>query len=336
MVFASIAEMASISTSGGQYHWVSEFAPKIYHRFLSWLAGSISVLGWQIGLASLAFIVVTVIQGLIVLDDSAYVSERWQGTLLVMAVAAFAIIFNSFVAIKLPNDSAVHMSVEIKDASLTLPRVIMTSAVINGILGWVMTITFCFTLGNLLDVNQSATGHSFIQVFLNATKGRGGASVMTAIITINITSACISTVATVSRQTWSFARDGGLPFSGFLAHVMPGWKIPLNSVLITFAMTCLVSLINIRSTVAFIAIGSAALVSILSTYFFSISVLICRRFQGTLPPHRWDLGKFGLAVAWLMTVWFFGFFPLSTPVVLSSMNWNCAMYGGIIIIGLVY
>lgn len=37
-----------------------------------------------------------------------------------------------------------------------------------------------------------------------------------------------------------------------------------------------------------------------------------------------------------MTVWFFGFFPLSTPVVLSSMNWNCAMYGGIIIIGLVY
>lgn len=113
---------------------------------------------------------------------------------------------------------------------------------------------------------------------------------------IKIISTFFSTVGTVSRQTWSFARDGGLPFSGFLAHVMPGWKIPLNSVLITFAMTCLVSLINIRSTVAFIAIGSAALVSILSTYFFSISVLICRRFQGTLPPHRWDLGKFGLFI----------------------------------------
>lgn len=204
----------------------------------------------------------TVIQGLIVLDDSAYVSERWQGTLLVMAVAAFSIIFNSFLASKLPMveglvlilhlvgffavliplwilaprfsaseafgtitnlggwpsnglsfmvglltpvytllgaDSAVHMAEEIKDASLTLPRAIMASASINGILGWVMTITFCFTLGNLLDITQSATGYPFIQVFYNATKSRGGASVMTAIIIINITSACISTVATVYR-----------------------------------------------------------------------------------------------------------------------------------------
>jgi amino acid transporter len=63
MVFASIAEMASISpTSGGefdrhipahnfetqsnpwlaflgQYHWVSEFAPRSSQRFLSWLVG---------------------------------------------------------------------------------------------------------------------------------------------------------------------------------------------------------------------------------------------------------------------------------------------------------
>ena len=62
-------------TSGGQYHWVSEFAPKSYQRFLSWFVGKIdahssieprlmgakgwaSVIGWQIGLASLVFIVV--------------------------------------------------------------------------------------------------------------------------------------------------------------------------------------------------------------------------------------------------------------------------------------
>ena len=40
LVFASLAEMASISpTSGGQYHWVSEFAPPRYGKFLSWLVG---------------------------------------------------------------------------------------------------------------------------------------------------------------------------------------------------------------------------------------------------------------------------------------------------------
>jgi hypothetical protein len=28
-------------TSGGQYHWVSEFAPKKYQKFLSYMTGTI-------------------------------------------------------------------------------------------------------------------------------------------------------------------------------------------------------------------------------------------------------------------------------------------------------
>ncbi|RMZ86823.1 hypothetical protein DV736_g5952, partial [Chaetothyriales sp. CBS 134916] len=407
LVFASIAEMASISpTSGGQYHWVSEFAPKKYQRFLSWLVGWVSVLGWQIGLASLTFIVGTLIQGLIVLNDASYVFERWHGTLLVIAIVAFCILFNSFFASKLPMiegivliihllgffavliplwtlsprlaasdvfgtitnlggwssnglsfmvglltpvytllgaDSAVHMSEEIKDASITLPRAIMTSAFFNGTLGWVMTITFAFCLGDLLSIVESPTGYPVIQVFYNSTNSHAGASILTALIIINITSACISTVATVSRQTWAFARDNGLPFSRLITYVKPGWNIPLNAVLLTFVITCLLSLINIGSTVAFNAIGSAALVSILSTYTISILVLIFRRFQSPLPQHRWDLGRWGLpinigAVAWLATVWVFCFFPLAIdpPLTPKTMNWNCVLYGGIVLIGLVY
>ena len=224
------------------------------------------------------------IQGLIVLEDSSYIFKRWHGTLLVMAIVAFCIIFNSFLAKKLPMiegmvlilhllgffgvliplwvlsplnsasdvfgtftnlggwsttglsfmvglltpvytllgaDSAVHMSEEIRDASLTLPRAIVWSAAINGSLGFIMIITYCFALGDLTTILETPTGYPFIQVFYNSTNSRGGAAVMTAVVIVNITSACISTVATVSRQTWSFARDKGLPFSGFISHVSP-------------------------------------------------------------------------------------------------------------------
>lgn len=244
-------------------------------------------------MASLTFIVGTVIQGLIVLNDATYIPQRWHGTLLVIAIVAFCVIFNTFLASKLPMvegmvlilhvvaffavliplwtlaprlpasevfgtitnlggwssnglafmvglltpvytllgaDAAVHMAEEVKDASLTLPKAIMTSAVVNGSLGFIMTITYCFTLGSVFAALTTETGYPFIQVFYNVTKSNAGASVLTALIIINITSACISTVATVSRQTWSFARDNGLPFSGFFGHVKPGWNIPLNSV----------------------------------------------------------------------------------------------------------
>lgn len=39
-VYASMAEMASLApTTGGQYHWVSEFAPPGYQAFLSYVVG---------------------------------------------------------------------------------------------------------------------------------------------------------------------------------------------------------------------------------------------------------------------------------------------------------
>ena len=120
------------------------------------------------------------------------------------------------------------MAEEIKDASIVLPKAIMTAATVNGSMGFIMTITFCFTLGNPMDIIFSPTGYPFIQAFYNVTGSHVGTAIMTAIIIVNITSACISTVATVSRQTWSFARDGGLPFSSFIAEVRDDLPVKSN------------------------------------------------------------------------------------------------------------
>ncbi|MCJ1378530.1 hypothetical protein MMC17_001629 [Xylographa soralifera] len=406
LVFASIAEMAAMApTSGGQYHWVSEFAPRRIQRFLSYMTGWISVLGWQTGCASLAFLAGTVIQGLIVINNANYVFENWHGTLLVIAITVFAIIFNSFLAKKLPmvegivliihllgffavlialwvlsprsdptsvftqfsngggwsttgtsvmvgllspvyaligSDSAVHMSEEIKDAGVVLPRAMMWAMGLNGFLGFVMLITFCFTLGSIDEALGTETGYPFIQVFYDSTNSNVGTSILTAILIVSLTSACISTVATVSRQTWSFARDHGLPFSSTIAYVMPGWNIPLNAVMVTLLVTVLLSLINIGSSVAFNAIGSLAITALLGSYIISISVLILRRVRNLpLPARRWTLGRAGIfvnigAVAFLLVVWVFTLFPIAIPVTPATMNWNCLMFGSAMIFAVAY
>jgi choline transport protein len=116
----------------------------------------------------------------------------------------------------------------------------------------------------------------------------------------------------------------------------------LNSVLITFTITCLLSLINIGSTVAFNAIGSLAVSAILGTYIISFTVLILRRLRKEpLPARRWTLGRYGIfvnigAVIFLLVVWVFIFFPLQTPVTPSTMNWNIVMFGGTMIFAMVY
>ncbi|KAK3671369.1 hypothetical protein LTR78_008830 [Recurvomyces mirabilis] len=92
-VYASLGEMGSMApTSGGQYHWVSEFAPRKHQKFLSYIVGWLGVLGWQTGVAFSGFLVGTQIQGLL----------RWHGTLLILGMLALAVLFNTFLAHSLP------------------------------------------------------------------------------------------------------------------------------------------------------------------------------------------------------------------------------------------
>jgi choline transport protein len=68
-VNTSMAEMASMApTSGGQYHWVSEFSPRRHQKILSFITGWFCVLGWQTGAANTAFLAGTQIQGLIIVS----------------------------------------------------------------------------------------------------------------------------------------------------------------------------------------------------------------------------------------------------------------------------
>ncbi|KAM5432817.1 hypothetical protein MferCBS31731_007343 [Microsporum ferrugineum] len=103
-VIPTMAEMASMAPSaGGQYHWVSEFAPAEYQQFLSYLTGWICVLGWHTGIAGASYTVANMIIGLIHINyPKTYDAQQWHVTLLVIAIALTAMIFNSFFAQKLP------------------------------------------------------------------------------------------------------------------------------------------------------------------------------------------------------------------------------------------
>lgn len=107
--------------------------------------------------------------------------------------------------------------------------------------------------------------------------------------------------------------------------------------MISLFITICLSMINIGSTVAFNAIASLGVASLLSSYIISFSCLMIKRYRGEpLPPARWSLGRYGMlingiSVAFLSITFIFSFFPLATPVVASTMNWNALIYCSAII-----
>lgn len=94
-----MAEMASINpTVGAQYRWSALYAPRRFGSPAFWglIQGWITVFGWIAVVASPAFLVGTLAQGLIVLNKEDYVPKNWHGTLLtwaLLAVPAFCNIF---------------------------------------------------------------------------------------------------------------------------------------------------------------------------------------------------------------------------------------------------
>ncbi|KUJ13411.1 choline transport protein [Mollisia scopiformis] len=109
-VFTTIGEMTSIApTSGGQYYWVAMLAPKSYRKFLSYITGWITLIGWQAVTASTLYICATLIQGLTVLAHSTSSPTLWQGVLLVWAMVAFSVFFNTILGNLLPHVEALGM-----------------------------------------------------------------------------------------------------------------------------------------------------------------------------------------------------------------------------------
>jgi choline transport protein len=78
-VTLSLAEMASMApTSGGQYHWTSEFAPPSQQRLLSYVVGWLSALGWQAAIATTAYGAGNSILLIAALSNPEYIPTQWS------------------------------------------------------------------------------------------------------------------------------------------------------------------------------------------------------------------------------------------------------------------
>jgi len=147
------------------------------------------------------------------------------------------------------SDAAAHMAEEIKDAGKTVPRAMIGSYILNGITGLIFLITYMFMMTDVEAALNDVTGYPHIWVFTQALSP-GGAVALNFIPTLLLFAGTLSLNVSTSRQTWAFARDKGLPFSGWIGQVNKKLQVPVNAVTCTCLTTIALSLINIGSSEA--------------------------------------------------------------------------------------
>lgn len=252
-------------------------------------------------------------------------------------------------------DAACHLSEEVKNASLTVPRVMIFTVLLNGILGFISIVTYVACIQSVEEqILGSTAAFPFMEVFAVATGSNAGAIGMTIPFIVLAYSMTLNSVAAASRQAWAFATDDGLPFSSWFRKIsiIGGTPLPLNAMVATLIMTIVLALINLGGAEAFNSINGLISGAIALTYALSIGCVLWRRLFGApLPPRRWSLGRFGVVinatgVLFELFVTVMSFFPLfSRPtayvyfdptysvssadnICSKTMNWGIAMFGG--------
>lgn len=95
-VVLSLAEMCSMSpTAGGQYHWVSEFAPAGWQKEASYASGWMSSLGWIASLAGGNYICGNLVQVCVNIVWPDYEVTAWQLFLIILALLLVTIVLNT-------------------------------------------------------------------------------------------------------------------------------------------------------------------------------------------------------------------------------------------------
>ncbi|CBF82995.1 putative GABA permease [Aspergillus nidulans FGSC A4] len=260
----------------------------------------------------------------------------WNSIGLSVMIGQISAIYGS-----LSSDATAHMSEEVSNAGRNVPLAIAWGYFTNGIMAIVLLIAYLFSIPSVEDALSDETGFPFLYVFRNAVS-TAGVNGLTSIILIPVIFSNIFFNASTSRQTFAFARDRGLPFADWIAHVDKRRKIPVNAIFLSCLISCLLSLINIGSETAFNAIISLNVAALMYSYIISISCVIYRKLKcpETLPARRWDMGSWGLPVNIIGLVYscfalFWSLWPGQKHVTAETFNWSVVIFGGVFVISLV-
>jgi len=230
-----------------------------------------------------------------------------------------------------------HISEETKDASITAARGIFSSAVASGLLGFPIVILFLFCSPPLETLYSFGAPQPFVNLYA-MTMGRGGHVVMNVVCILGlIFNTTVAGVAS-SRLIWAVARDGVLPFSGWISKVS-GNKEPRNAVAVMLTVAALLLCTILPSPVAFQSLVSAAGVPTIMAY-----ALICfgRVF---ITPHQFQNARFSLgrwsrpltaiSLVWNLYLAAILFSPIEFPVDAGAFNYSPVIFGAITIFGII-
>ncbi|KAL9053672.1 MAG: hypothetical protein Q9162_004623 [Coniocarpon cinnabarinum] len=172
------------------------------------------------------------------------------------------------------------MCEEVAHPERAVPKAIVLSVAAAGLTGLLYLIPLLFVLPDVQTLLDVANSQPIGLLFKTVTGSAGGGFGLLFLILGILFFAGTGALTAASRCTYAFARDGAIPFPVLFRRVVPhvpgSGPLPLNALLLSFTVDCLLGLIYFGSTAAFNSFTGVATLSLNASYGLPILISLLR------------------------------------------------------------
>lgn len=240
----------------------------------------------------------------------------------------FAMIFPAYLISSF--DSTGNAAEETHDAARKAPLGVFLANSAAWLFGIVFIILVFMAIPNVDQIMASGTP---IKDILDSSVGTQITTIFQATAIVALLATCTMLQLTGARVLWSQARDGQMPFAGFLRKVS-GNKIPINATIATFVMSVIFLLVAEHSNTALAVLAGLTSLAWALAYGVVVSTGLWALLTKRLPHRPFNSGRFSPVVFTGAVVW--------SIVICSVLVWQNprqvggGMLGAIVVGAIVY
>jgi amino acid transporter len=238
-------------------------------------------------------------------------------------------------------DAPFHLAEECSNANLASPRAIVMTSGFGGLMGWFLQLVVAYTVIDIDEVLDSDLGQPWASYLITVLPAKTAMAclAMTIICGFFMGQGCM---IAASRVTYAYSRDGCIPGAKYWKQVNSVTQTPVNAVWFNCAIGILLTLLLFGGEASIGAIFSVGAIGAFVAFTIPITIrtfFVGKRFR----RGPWHLGKYSYPIGVCSTAFTLLMIPiLCLPAVTGSdldasgMNWTCLVWGGPILLSLIY
>lgn len=223
------------------------------------------------------------------------------------------------------TDAVIHIAEEMNDPERRLPQAMNLTMTIGLVTAFPLLLVMMLSMADMDAVLSSKLAYA--ELFYQITRSKVITTLIVCWVTVALFTALIGQWVTCGRLAWAFARDRGLPYSGFFSHVSERYGFPVRTTILALVFCSSYGLLYLISTTAFNSIITSAVLYLNITYAFPQALIAIRGRKNVLPEHTFDLGWIGYVCTYIspVLVSFISIlicFPPQLPVTQGNINFT--------------